>query len=76
MTSQEVKELLHGAPFVPFTIFLSNGRSFRVDHHDVATLSKAGQVLAISLEGNAFALVDLLQATHVETHPPQPAESV
>lgn len=25
--------------------------------------------MAVSLEGNAFALIDLMLATHIETHP-------
>lgn len=69
MTNAEVQQLLHSAPFVPFTIHLANGSSFKIDHPDFATLSRAGQVLAVNTQGNAFALIDLLLATHLETHP-------
>lgn len=70
MTTDEMKRLLHGSPFVPFTIFLAGGENHKVDHPDFATLSRGGRILAISLEDEeAFALVDVMLATHIVTHP-------
>lgn len=70
MTTEEVRNLLTASPFVPFTVYLPTNRAFRVEHPDFATLSRGGRILAVSTEGDAFALVDLMLATHVETHPP------
>jgi hypothetical protein len=69
MTTEGVRQLLHAAPFVPFTIFLPANKSYRIEHPDFATISKGGGVMAVSLEGDAFALIDLMLATHIETHP-------
>lgn len=70
MTTEGVRQLLHAAPFVPFTIFLPANNAYRIEHPDFATISKGGGVMAVSLEGDAFALIDLMLATHIETHPP------
>ena len=70
MTTEGVRQLLHAAPFVPFTLLLPANKSYRVEHPDFAFISKGGGVLALSLEGDAVALIDLLLATHIETHPP------
>jgi hypothetical protein len=72
MTTDEVQKLLHAAPFVPFTVYLPSNHAFRIEHPDFATLSRGGRILAVSTEGDAFNLVDLMLATHVETHPPAP----
>jgi len=70
MTTEEVRNLLHASPFVPFTIYVPADRAFRVEHPDFATLSRGGRILALSTEGDAFVLVDLMLATRIETHPP------
>ncbi len=72
MTTEGVRHLLHAAPFVPFTIFLSANKAYRVEHPDFAFISKGGGIMAVSLEGDAIALIDLMLATHIETHPPVP----
>ena len=72
MTTDGVRQLLQTAPFVPFTIFVSASKSYRVEHPDFAFISKGGGIMAVSLEGDAVALIDLMLATHIETHPPVP----
>ena len=67
MITEDVREILHAAPFVPFTIFLANGRTFRIEHPDFVLLPRIGHVMVISLENGAFAHIDLLLATHLET---------
>lgn len=66
MPGQTVREFLHAAPFVPFTIFMDDGKSFTVKHPDFATLSETGQVLVLNIEGDRFAWADLAHATRVE----------
>jgi hypothetical protein len=66
MLGDIIREFLHTAPFVPFTIYMTGGKAFAVEHPDFATLSRPGQVLVINVEGNRFAWVDLTLATRVE----------
>jgi hypothetical protein len=69
MYSEEVKELLDAAPFVPFSMHMANGKKFRIDHPELAMLSSGKRFLVIGLPNDAVALADLRLATHVETHP-------
>jgi len=54
---------------VPFTLHLSSGRKYRVDHPDFAMLTRGRHLLTVGLEGDAIALVDLLLVSDLETHP-------
>ena len=66
MSGETIREFLHAAPFVPFTIHTADGKSYTVDHPDFATLSRDGRVLVVNLEGSRFAWVDLALATRAE----------
>jgi hypothetical protein len=48
MLGQTVRELLHAAPFVPFAIFMADGKSYKVEHPDFATQSRPGDVLVVN----------------------------
>lgn len=66
MTDETVRDFLHAAPFVPFTIFMMDGQSYLIDHPDFATLSRGGDIVVINTQGNRFAWVDLALATRIE----------
>lgn len=51
-------------PFLPFTIHLSDGRSFKVDHPDALFNSKAGILYHESNDGE-LTIFDLGQVTSV-----------
>ncbi|MDQ3622864.1 MAG: hypothetical protein M3463_10295 [Verrucomicrobiota bacterium] len=67
MTADQIEELLHATPFVPFTISMANGRKLTVDHPDFASLSRGQRVLVVNEEGDVYSIFDLLLATRVET---------
>ncbi len=69
MTSEELRKHLDEAPFIPFTIFTANGKSFKVDHPDFAMLTRGGRILILGLEDDSTASIDVMLATHIETHP-------
>jgi hypothetical protein len=75
MTTDEVRNLLDAAPFIPFTIYLPSNHAYKIDHPDFATLSRGGRILAVTMEGDAFVMIDLMLATHIETHPPAAPQS-
>ncbi len=66
MTDETVRELLHAAPFVPFTIYMTDGQSYWIDHPDFATLSRGGNTLYVNTQGERFARLDLRLATRIE----------
>jgi hypothetical protein len=69
MYAKEVKELLDAAPFIPFSMYMANGKKLRIDHPELTMLSSGERFLVIGLPDDAVALADLRLATHIETHP-------
>ena len=71
MTSDEVRQLLRGSSFRPFTVF-GEGKSFLVPHPEFAALTGPGKTLIIlHKEDNAFDLLDVDLIARVEVHEPQ-----
>lgn len=66
MQAEEIKTLLHKAPFETFTIHMANGRKFTVDHPEIAMFSIDKRSLAVALRSGGFAHLDLKLATHTE----------
>jgi hypothetical protein len=69
MTADQVKTLLHAAPFEPFSVHLADGKSYLIDHPDFAMLTRGGRIMVVAIADDAAAHVDLMLATRVETHP-------
>ena len=69
MQAEKIQELLHTAPFAPFSIHMANGRKFYIDHPEVAMFSTKKRSLVVALPNDAFAILDLKLATHTETDP-------
>jgi hypothetical protein len=67
MTINSLRELLHAAPFKPFTIHLADGRSVKVPHPDFITVTGAGRTAIVaSATEDHFTIVDLLLVTQLE----------
>ena len=67
MTPEELRSVLHKAPFEPFTIHLADGHSIAVPHPDFVALTGGGlSAVVTSPESNAFTVVDLLPVTRLE----------
>lgn len=76
MTIEEVRKLVHRAPFQPFTVHLADGSSVLVPHPDFIALSGAGRTVVVTApDSSSFEIIDLLLATKLEIHGAQPAES-
>ena len=69
MTNDEVRKLLEDAPFMPFSIHTAGGKSFKIEHPDFAILTRGGRILVLEMESEARAFIDVMLATHIETHP-------
>ncbi len=67
MHPDELKQLLHAAPFRPFTIFMPSEKSFTVPHQDFAWLSPNGRTLIVATaEGTAGNHLSVPMITRVE----------
>lgn len=66
MTAEALREHLHAAPFVPFTVHLADGRGFFVDHPDFAKVLRDDRHVFINFEGARHVFVHLRAITRVE----------
>lgn len=67
MHADELKQLLHGSPFRPFTVYLPNDKAFAVPHQDFAWLTPKGRTLVVALaDKDAFDLLDVALIARVE----------
>jgi hypothetical protein len=70
MTADELRGLLRGAVFRPFTVH-AEGKSFYVPHPEFAALTGPGKTLILlHKDDNAFDLLDVDLIARVEVHEP------
>jgi hypothetical protein len=65
MTIEQIKKLYDAQPFRPFVIHLADGREVPVAHRDFIATVPSGRILAVSVDDDAFDLIDLLLVTDV-----------
>ena len=70
MTIENVRELIHANPFVPFSLRLADGRTVPVVHADFVSSSPTGRVVHV-FHGpeDASSFVDVLLVTALELNP-------
>lgn len=66
MRIDDLKNVHQARPYRPFTIHLSDGRSFRVDHPEFLALSRTGRTVALFSEDDAFEIIDVMLMTSIE----------
>jgi len=54
---------MRAQPFVPFTIFMGDGREHRIPHPECLLLSNSGRVAFLINPDDTFAILDLLLLT-------------
>ena len=67
MTAETFRDYLHATPFASFTVHLTDGRFFHVDHPDFATVMRDHRHVFINFEGGRHAVVDVQAITHIES---------
>ena len=74
MTTEQLKIAHSASPFVPFTIHMGDGRSFRVDHPEFLARSPTGRTVVVyNHVGKGFSVLDMLLVTELEVHDPAPS---
>jgi len=66
MIRENIRELLHREPFVPFRLVLSGGKHYDIMDPDSAALLKA-EVFVVFPDGERWAHVPLLHIVSIET---------
>jgi hypothetical protein len=69
MTKEAIKEHLDAAPFRPFTLRLTDGRSCAIPARDFASLSPNGRILVVyTAEGSGVRLLDVALIVEIEAN--------
>lgn len=66
MHVDELRKLMHVAPFQPFIIQLADGRQFRVHHLDYIATSPTGRSAVLYEDDGGFEIIDLLLVASLE----------
>jgi hypothetical protein len=75
MTADQLKDLLHATPFVPFRVHVTaEQKAYDVPHPDFAMLAYKGRVLVVSLtDAEAVHLISVPLISRIEMKEPQSA---
>lgn len=68
MTTDQVERLHKARPFIPFSIFVGDGREIRVDHPEMMAHKPKERTCAVWSDG-AFEIIDLLLITSLKPRP-------
>jgi hypothetical protein len=68
MTSERLERLHRTRPFVPFSIFVGDGREIRVDHPEMMAYKPKARTCAVWSDG-AYEIIDLLLITTLKPRP-------
>ena len=66
VTAEQLRKAREGAPFKPFTIYLSDQRRFQIPHQDFVWIVPGGRTIGIADEGGAVEIVDLVHITSIK----------
>jgi hypothetical protein len=65
MTIDQIRTLRKAKPFKPFTIHVADGAEYDVQHPENLLQSPGGRTLAVSTQGDAVVIIDLLLVTRI-----------
>jgi len=75
MTVERVRAFHRATPFKPFTIRVADGRSFRVPHPELLSISPSGRTIHVEFGDDDFSTIDLLLVTEIQVTPPAAASA-
>ena len=70
MSIDELRKLREANPFVPFTIHLADGRSYRINHREYISMSPVGRTVIVYGEDGGFDILDMLLVTVLSVEKP------
>jgi hypothetical protein len=70
MTIEQMRITREANPFLPFTVRLADGRSFRVPHRDYLSISPSNRIVVIYQADGSANVLDVLLVTELTLDPP------
>lgn len=70
MTAKELRSLREASPFRPFTIYLTDGRSFPIPHRDFVSQSPEGRTIIVYHTDGGLSILDLYLVTELKVQAP------
>ncbi len=67
MTVPQLRAAHRATPFRPFTIHMTDGRSFHIPHPDFLFMTPTGRTVIVCQENDDFSILDLLLMTEIES---------
>jgi hypothetical protein len=70
MTVEQLRGTHKAQPFVPFTLHLADGRSYRIEHPDFLSSHPQGRTIIVYKPGDTgdLEILDLLLVVGIEVH--------
>jgi hypothetical protein len=70
VTIEQLRATQRALPFVPFTLRLADGRSYRIDHPDFISSHPRGRTIIVFKPGlnGDLEIIDLLSVVGIEVH--------
>jgi len=68
MTTEQLERFHKTRPFIPFSIFVGDGREIRVDHPEMMAYKPKARTCAVWSDG-AYEVIDLLLVTTLKPRP-------
>lgn len=75
MKLERLREVMHAAPFQPFTIHVADGRALPVPHPDFIAIMGAGRSIVVTSPTEkmpSYSIVDVPLITELEVHGVKP----
>lgn len=69
MTIEQLRNMQHAVPFVPYRIHTAEGRLFDVSHRDFLSSSLSGRTIIVHGPDDKFSVLDMLLVTELEALP-------
>jgi hypothetical protein len=66
MSINQLRDHAKARPFVPFKVFVADGRSFDVPHEDFISLSPFGRTVIVYTGGDRHIVLDVLMIAGLE----------
>ena len=66
MTVQQVQEIMHAQPFIPFRIKYPGGEPVEVPHSDFIALSRTGRIATVALPDDRWIKIDVALITSLQ----------
>jgi hypothetical protein len=72
MTANEIREVVRSQPFRPFTIYMDDGASYRIEHPDGVALGNFVAIVALppTKEGDKFMRLSIRHVSRIEESVP------